>query len=135
MVTVIGFDKRLSDDDREFFALTIQGEVEVIQSQNGNLYMTARKTSIPSTFDEEECQLLLGKEIPGNIKRTLCDAYEYVNKDTGEVITLHHTYEYVEESKLEINPAVSQQFIPYNNEENVLATSEDEEQLISRVLS
>ena len=118
MVTVIGYDKRISDDDREFFALTIQGGVEVVESQNGNLYMTAKKTSIPSTFDEEGCQRLLGKEIPGKIKRTLCDAYEYVNKNTGEAITLHHTYEYEEESKLEISPDVSEQFVPYLYEEN-----------------
>ena len=113
MLTVIGYDKRLSEDGREFFTLTVQGGVEVVQSQNGNLYMTARKTSIPSTFDEEGCQLVLGKEIPGNIEKVKCDPYEYLNKDTGEVIILSHTFQYVEEKKEPVMPNSQLEFVPY----------------------
>ena len=118
MVTVTNYDKRLSDDGREFFALTIQGSVEVVESNNGNVYMTARKTSIPSTFDEQGCQLLIGKEIPGSIQKVDCEPYDYENKNTGEVITLTHTYEYVEESKQEKRLSVLQEFTPYEIEEN-----------------
>ena len=109
MVTVIGYDKRVSEEGREFFTLSIQGGVEVVQAQSGNLYMTARKTSIPSTFDEEGCQILLGKELPGEIEKVPCDSYDYINKDTGETITLSHTYEYVEEKK-----QVNNQILGYN---------------------
>ena len=119
MVTVIGYDKRQSEDGKEFFTLTIQGGVEVVESQNGNLYMTARKTSIPSTFDEEGCQLLVGKEIPGNIEKVKCEPYEYVNKDTGEVFNLSHTYEYVSERKQPIMTGDQPEFIPYGMNENV----------------
>lgn len=103
MVTVVNYDKRVSEEGRDFFALTIQGGIEVVESQNGNLYMTARKTSIPSTFDEEGCKLLIGKEIPGEINKVSCEPYEYVNKTTGETITLSHN-EYTEEKKVVEEP-------------------------------
>ena len=114
MVTVTNYNKRQSDEGREFFALTIQGGVEVVQSQNGNLYMTARKTSIPSTFDEQGCQLLIGKEIPGSIKKVECEPYEYENKNTGEVITLTHTYEYEEERKPKVVQDPQPEYVPYD---------------------
>lgn len=119
MVTVIGYDKRLSEDGREFFTLTIQGGVEVVQSQNGNLYMTARKTSIPSTFDEEGCKLAVGTQIPGNIEKVACEEYEYVNKDTGEVISLSHTYQYVPEEKKQEKQSSMPEFMPVDFEQNV----------------
>ena len=112
MVTVIGYDKRQSDEGREFFTLTIQGGVEVVESQNGNLYMTARKTSIPSTFDEEGCELLLGTEIPGEIEKVECEPYEYENKNTGEIITLSYTYTYVAEEKQENQETPMSEFSP-----------------------
>ena len=99
MVTVISYDKRLSDGGQEFFTLTVQGGVEVVESQNGNLYMTARKTSIPSTFDEESCQLLIGKEIPGEVEKIECEPYTYENKNTGESITLTHSFRFIPEKK------------------------------------
>lgn len=119
MVTVIGYDKRQSEDGKVFFTLTIQGGVEVVESQNGNLYMTARKTSIPSTFDEQGCQLLMGKEIPGKIEKVPCEPYEYVNKNTGEVINLSHTYQYVSENRKEM-PLNGPEFIPYNLNEDTM---------------
>jgi len=118
MLTVTNYDKRHSEDGRVFFALTIQGGVEVVQSQNGNLYMTARKTSIPSTFDEEGCQLLIGKEIPGTIKKVDCEPYEYENKTTGEIIILTHTYEYEKERKPKVVYEPQPEFVPYDENQN-----------------
>lgn len=99
MVTVTGYDSRLSNDDREFFTLTIQGGVEVVESKNGNFYMTAKKMSIPSTFSEEECKLLIGKELPGEIVKVECEPFEYTNMSTGEIFILNHTSKYVAEKK------------------------------------
>ena len=112
MVTIIDYDKRQSDDGREFFTLTIQGDAEIVKSQNGNLYMTARKTSIPSTFDEKGCELLLGTEISGKIEKVDCEPYEYENKDTGESILLTHTYKYVVEEKQEKQKPFISEFVP-----------------------
>lgn len=97
MVKVIGYQKKETEEGREFFTLTIQGGVEVVTSGNGNLYMTARRTNIPSTFDEEGCKMIVGQEIPGEVIKVDCEPYEYTNKSTGEMITLSHRYEYREE--------------------------------------
>lgn len=112
MVTVIGYDKRLTEDGREFFTLTIQGGVEVVTSANGNLYMTARKTTIPSTFDEEGCKLILGQEIPGNISKVKCEPYEFINKETGESIMLTHTFEYVKQ-EMKTESSNVPEFVPF----------------------
>ena len=62
MVTITGYALRKGQDEKEFFALILQGGIELIHSANGNLYATARKTSVASTFDEETCKSLVGIE-------------------------------------------------------------------------
>ena len=119
MVTVIDFELRITDEGKNFYALTIQGGIEVVQSKNGNLYMTARKMSIPSTFDERGCQHILGKELPGEIKKVDCKPYEYVNKKTGEVIMLSHTYEYISEEKQDLKLGNIPEFIPLGINEEI----------------
>ncbi len=94
MVTVINYKKRQAEDGREFFALEVQGGIEMVQSQTGNFYATARKSSITSTFDEMTCSALIGTQVPGNIEKVECDPYQYTVKDTGDVIMLHHRYLY-----------------------------------------
>jgi hypothetical protein len=115
MVTITDYNRRESEDGREFFTLTIQGGEEIVKSENGNFYMTARKTSIPTTFDEKVCQSMIGKQLPGDVEKVECDAYEYQNQETGEVITLHHTYNYVPEEKKQIEKPNSQpEVVPFS---------------------
>ena len=99
MVTVTEFNERKSEDGRIFFTLTLEGDVEIVKSVNGNTYITKRSTSIPTTFNEVACSSLIGKELPGQVLKINCEPYEYLNKETGEYITLSHTYEYSEEEK------------------------------------
>ncbi|MFV8324683.1 hypothetical protein [Flavobacterium sp. ZS1P14] len=100
MVRIINYKKRETEDGKEFFVLELQGGIEMVKSkETGKFYVTARKASISSTFDEITCQALIGTELPGKVKKVECEAYEYVIKDTGEVITLTHRFEYVEEEK------------------------------------
>ena len=81
-----------------FSTLELQGVIEMVKSQEtGKFYITARKASISSTFDERTCQALIGTELPGAVKKVDCEEYEYTIKDTGEVITLSHRFEYVEQ--------------------------------------
>lgn len=95
MVTVVNFDKRINEEQKEFFTLTLEGDVELAQSsKTGNFYATARKTTITSTFNEATCKRLIGKTLPGTIQKLECDPYEYVDKETGEVIELSHKYVY-----------------------------------------
>lgn len=98
MVRVINYNKRVSESGKEFYALTVQGGIEMIKSrETGNFYATAKKASIPSTFDEATCQALIGSDMPGQIEKIECEPYEYTVKDTGEVIILSHRYIYVPE--------------------------------------
>lgn len=96
MVRIVNYQQRESDDGNVFFALIIQGGVELVQSrETNNFYATARKASISSTFDEETCKSLLGTEISGEIAKIECEPYDYTIKETGEIIQLSHRYQYV----------------------------------------
>jgi len=98
MVRIVNFMERESEDGSTFFALSLQGGVELVKSkETGNFYATVRKTSITSTFDEETCKAILGTEISGEIVKQACEPYEITIKETGEVIELSHRYEYVPE--------------------------------------
>ena len=69
----------------------------VKSKETGNYYATAKTASITSTFTEEVCQSLIGQELPGSIQKITCEPYEYTIKDTGEVITLTHRWEFRKE--------------------------------------
>lgn len=98
MVRIINYQKRQAEDGREFFALEISGGVEMVQSkETGQFYVTSKKSSIPSTFDEEMCKALIGTEIPGHIEKQNSEPYSYVVKETGEEIILMHRWVYVPE--------------------------------------
>jgi hypothetical protein len=98
MVTVTDFHARLAEDGRTYFALEVQGGIEMAQSQTtGMYYATARKAQISSTFTEEICKTLIGKELPGSVIKETCAPYEYTIKETGEVLSLKHRYIYIPE--------------------------------------
>jgi hypothetical protein len=100
MVRIINYKKRETEDGKEFFVLELQGGIEMVKSkETGKLYVTARKASISSTFDELTCQALIGTELPGKVEKVECEAYDYTIKDTGEIIVLTHRFDYVEEEK------------------------------------
>lgn len=98
MVTVTNYFVRTGKDGKSFVTLELTGDVEMIQSANtGRFYMTARRCTVPSTFSEEGAKHLIGKTINGRIDRVQTEAYEYTVKETGEVLTLVHTYTYIPE--------------------------------------
>ena len=95
MVQVIGFNVRKNKQGEHFIALDLMGSLELVQSdKTGKWYGTARKCSIPSTFDEDIARLMVGSKIDGDIVRVPCDPYEYTVKRTGEVISLAYSYSY-----------------------------------------
>lgn len=96
MVTVIDCVTRTSNDGNVFVAFILQGELEVLTSKAGNLYVAARKTSIPSTLDLDNAKMMIGKTLPGTIEKVECPAYEHVNSD-GELVHLNHRWQYVPE--------------------------------------
>ena len=100
MVRIVNYQKRETEEGKEFFVLELQGGIEMVKSKETNkFYVTARKASISSTFDELTCKALIGTELPGKVEKVNCEPYEYTIKDSGEIITLTHRYEYVEEEK------------------------------------
>ena len=95
MVKIISFKLSQNAEGKDFVSLKLQGGVEAIQSQQtGRFYLTAKSCYIPSTFDQATAEALIGSEMPGKVSRVDSEAYEYTVKDTGEVITLTHRYEY-----------------------------------------
>ena len=102
MVTVISAIKR-NGSKGDFMVLEIQSGIEMIQSQKtGKFYATARKCTVPSSFDERTALSLIGSQMPGNVVRVQSDPYQYTIKDTGEVIQLTHSYEYRPETPREV---------------------------------
>ncbi len=98
MITVINYHVRQSKDGKDFIALTLQGDIEMVQSmETGKFYATARRCSITSTFDEKTAESLVGSKMPGIIKRVESNPYDYAIPETGEIIKLAHSYEYAPE--------------------------------------
>lgn len=95
MVTIVGLEKRKTADGEEFNVMSLQGDVVVaISKATGKPYLTARKSSIPCTFDEVIAKTLIGKELPGAIERIEVDEYEFVIPGTKKKLTLNHSYRY-----------------------------------------
>ena len=95
MVTIINYKLRTKEDGDGFFALEVQGGVEMVKSQTtGDYYATAKKAQIPSTFEEETCKALIGTTMPGKVEKVECEPYQFINKQTGEVVDLNHRYVY-----------------------------------------
>lgn len=96
MVTVTNFMQRESADGKPFFLLELSGDLEIVSSQQtGRQYATIRKVSIPTTFNEQVCRMMVGKQLSGQIiKVETEEPYEYTIKDTGEVIQLNYRYAY-----------------------------------------
>lgn len=100
MVRIIDYKVRESRDGEVFLALIVQGGLQLVKSkETGMYYATAKKASIPSTFDEETCKSLIGQELDGTIERIECEPYQYVNEQTGEVIELSHRWVFIKEGE------------------------------------
>lgn len=95
MVRIINYKKRQAEDGREFFVLEITGGIEMIKSnETGQFYATAKKATIPTTFDEETCIGLVGSDLPGKISKVEVEPYSYFVKETGEELILTHRWVY-----------------------------------------
>lgn len=103
MVTITDYKLRESFEGKAFFALTLQGGIEIVKSASGNSYATIKKASMPTTFDEITCKALVGTQLPGRIEKVETVPYEYTIQETGEVIMLSHRYDYFEEELEPIN--------------------------------
>lgn len=95
MVTITNFYEVERKDGTKFISLELTGQAELIQSQNtSKWYATVRKCRIPSTFNANIAQAMIGQRLPGEIVRVICEPYEFTNPRTGEVMQLQHSYAY-----------------------------------------
>jgi hypothetical protein len=100
MLKIVDYAPRTDADGEQFFALILQDGLQLVRSKKtGNYYATAKSTSITSTFNEETAKSMIGQEIPGTIQKVNCEPYEYTIKDTGEIITLEHRWQYFPEGE------------------------------------
>ena len=98
MVTIISTEKRIAKSGNDFSVMVIQGDIEIaVSKETGKPYLTARKTSIPCTFDEGIAKSLVGQQLPGGIERVEVEPYELVVPSTGKKIKLSHSYQYSKE--------------------------------------
>lgn len=98
MVTIIDFKQRVNKEGKEYGVLVLQGKIETVRSKTTNRpYFTAKKTAVPTTFDEEFGKNLIGQTLPGQIEKIECDPYIFTNPETGEEMELSHTYVYNED--------------------------------------
>jgi len=99
MVTIKNFKSITKSDGEKFFALIVEGGVQPVKSQKtGRMYFTTRTATVPTTFEEKTCKSVLGTQFNGEIKRVDCEPYDFTIEETGEVITLSHRWEYVDEN-------------------------------------
>ncbi|MGN6419494.1 MAG: hypothetical protein ACTHMC_18485 [Pseudobacter sp.] len=112
MVTISKVIERTTKEGKVFVVLELLGDAELIQSQKtGKFYLTAKKCTMPSTFDLLTAQSMVGQKMPGQIKRVASEHYEYTVKETGEILVLGHSYEYCpQESVTQQQSAVNQTF-------------------------
>lgn len=102
MVTVTNYAVRKTKDEKTFITLELSGKVELVQSQDtGKFYATRRRCSIPSTFDVNVAQSIIGTQIEGEIVRVESDPYDFVNPNTGEVMSLAYSWAYQPEGTKE----------------------------------
>jgi hypothetical protein len=95
MVTIIGVEERVGENGT-FNVIVLQGKPEVVKSKvSGMPYLTARKTSIPFTFEVEYAKSLIGTELPGEIERIECMEYEFVIPGKKKkTLKLNHKFRY-----------------------------------------
>jgi hypothetical protein len=111
MVKIITYKSATNAEGEEFFMLVVQGGVEsVLSKETERFYLTAKKATVSSTFDEETCRGLVGTQLPGGIERVEVDPFTYVDEETGEQFELDHRNVYnpelitMEEAVLETAP-------------------------------
>jgi hypothetical protein len=98
MVRIIDYKTVKTEAGKEFNLLVLQGGVEpLVSAKTGRIYLTMRKANVSTTFDEASCKSLIGTELKGSIEKVECKPYDYTVQETGEIITLTHSWQYIDQ--------------------------------------
>jgi hypothetical protein len=91
VVTITNYKEVQTEDGREFVSIELQSEAKLIQSPTtGNFYLTVNKTRVTTALPVDVCKTLVGQKLPGTVEKIHVEPYESINKETGEVKTLHY---------------------------------------------
>ena len=109
MVTISNFKPRKREDGSMFYVLEITSGIELIKSTvTGQYYATAKKCTIPTTLSESACMSVRGTQLAGSIQKVKCEPYDFIQKQTGELMTLDFKYEYFPEESVEVGSSIQQ---------------------------
>lgn len=107
MVQIVDFKTFTKENGETFNTLVVQGGVEAVVSKlTGRTYLTAKKASVPCTFDEQTCKSLIGTSLEGKVTKIEVDPYTYVVEETGEEIERNHRYVYMSDEEAVMNEHV-----------------------------
>ncbi len=98
MLTIIDYSLKTNQKGEGFYALILQGGLEMVKSKvTERYYATLKKCSISSTFDEPTAKAMVGEKLAGSIQKQSCEPYSFVAKETGEIIEMTHRWVYLPE--------------------------------------
>ena len=94
MVTIVEVAERTAANGNTFCSVMVAGDVSVHMSTEGKASLVALKASIPSNLPKDVLEGMIGNKLPGKVERVETEPYQWTNPNTGEEITLSHTYKY-----------------------------------------
>jgi hypothetical protein len=95
MVTIVDVAKAITKDGSPLISLVVIGAIEPVVSQTtGRVYMSAKKTRVPCTFNFEVAKSMVGQTLPGTVKRIECNPYTVTFPGSNKKVTLKHTFVY-----------------------------------------
>ena len=94
MVTIVEVAERTAANGNVFCSVMVAGDASVHMSAEGKASLVALKASIPSNLPKDVLESMIGNKLPGKVERVETEPYQWVNPNTGEEITLSHTYKY-----------------------------------------
>ena len=107
MVRIIDVKTITTETGKAFSMLVVQGGLEpLVSNKTGKIYLTMRKANVPTTFDAITCNSLIGTELPGKVEKMDCEPYEYTVQETGEILTLKHNWQYIDEDLMNAHSQV-----------------------------
>ncbi len=95
MVTITAVSRKTSPKTQEeFTVLHLQGTPEVLKSSvSGRPYLSARKSSIPCTLDDDQAKALVGTTLPGSIEKVECEPFE-IELPNGKKLKVSNNFVY-----------------------------------------
>ena len=99
MVTIVEVAERTAANGNVFCSVMVAGDVSVHTSAEGKASIVALKASIPSNLPKDVLEGMIGNKLPGKVERVETEPYQWTNPNTGEEITLSHTYKYVPDAE------------------------------------